>query len=37
MTAAPTDGFVPVTDVLSLPGNIYPIWGSDHFLRFAEM
>ena len=33
----PNDGFVPLSDVLSLPGHIYPIWGSDHFLRTPEL
>jgi len=35
--SGPTDGFVPVTDVLSLPGKIYPVWGSDHFLRSPDV
>ena len=37
LTTGPNDGFVPVTDVMSLPGHIYPIWGSDHFLRTPEL
>ncbi|MES9987781.1 MAG: hypothetical protein ABW077_07690 [Candidatus Thiodiazotropha endolucinida] len=33
----PNDGFVPVTDVLELPGYIYPVWGSDHFMRIPQL
>jgi len=33
----PNDGFIPVTDVLSMPGHVYPVWGSDHFLRTPEL
>ncbi|MEA3412912.1 MAG: hypothetical protein U9R74_15435 [Pseudomonadota bacterium] len=33
----PNDGFVPLTDVMSLPGHIYPVWGSDHFLRTPDL
>lgn len=29
----PNDGIVPVADVNSLPGKIYPLWGVDHFVR----
>lgn len=29
----PNDGFVPLTDALALPGNLYPLWGCDHFAR----
>jgi hypothetical protein len=35
--AGPNDGFVPVTDVTSLPGKIYPLWGSDHFMRSPDV
>jgi hypothetical protein len=33
----PNDGFIPVTDVLELPGYIYPVWGSDHFMRIPQL
>lgn len=33
----PNDGFVPVTDVLSIPGHVYTVWGCDHFLRTPEL
>lgn len=33
----PNDGFVPVTDVLELPGVIYPVWGCDHFMRIPQL
>ena len=29
----PNDGIVPVLDVGSMPGKIYPVWGVDHFMR----
>ncbi len=29
----PNDGIVPVTDVMRLPGLVYPLWGVDHFMR----
>ncbi len=29
----PNDGIVPVTDVMRLPGLVYPLWGADHFMR----
>lgn len=29
----PNDGFTLITDVLDLPGHIYPVWGCDHFMR----
>jgi hypothetical protein len=37
LAKGPNDGFVPITDVMSLPGHIYPIWGCDHFLRTPEL
>jgi hypothetical protein len=37
LSRGPNDGFVPLTDVMSLPGHIYPVWGSDHFLRTPEL
>lgn len=33
----PNDGFIPLTDVLDLPGKIVPLWGCDHFLRTHRM
>lgn len=33
----PNDGFVPVTDVMELPGRIYPVWGCDHFMRIPHL
>lgn len=33
----PNDGFVPVTDVLEIPGQIYPVWGCDHFMRIPQL
>jgi len=33
----PNDGFIPVTDVLDMPGHIYPVWGCDHFLRTPQL
>jgi hypothetical protein len=29
----PNDGAVLLTDVAALPGDFYPIWGADHYLR----
>ena len=29
----PNDGGVLLADVLALPGRVYPVWGSDHYLR----
>ncbi|MGH7140833.1 MAG: hypothetical protein ACREHD_34310, partial [Pirellulales bacterium] len=29
----PNDGAVLLTDLLRLPGRIYPVWGADHYLR----
>lgn len=29
----PNDGAVLLADVCSLPGRIYPVWGSDHYMR----
>jgi len=37
LSKGPNDGFVPITDVMSLPGHVYPIWGSDHFLRTPKL
>lgn len=33
LTHGPNDGFVPLSDVLEMPGSIYPVWGYDHYLR----
>lgn len=37
LTHGPNDGFVPLVDVLEMPGCIYPIWGYDHYLRTPEL
>lgn len=37
LALGPNDGFVPLTDVQKLPGVIYPVWGSDHFLRTPKL
>jgi hypothetical protein len=37
LRSGPNDGFVPVTDALELPGKIYPVWGSDHFMRTPKL
>ncbi len=31
----PNDGLIPLADVGSLPGLVYPVWGADHNLRPA--
>lgn len=33
----PNDGFTLITDVLDLPGHIFPVWGCDHFMRTAGL
>ena len=33
LSHGPNDGFIPLTDVLEMPGAVYPIWGHDHYLR----
>lgn len=37
LTLGPNDGFIPLVDVLDLPGHIFPIWGCDHFFRTPEL
>lgn len=34
---APNDGIVLLTDYLHFPGDIYPLWGSDHFFRLPRI
>ncbi len=29
----PNDGIINLGDFLELPGNVYPLWGTDHFFR----
>lgn len=29
----PNDGIIMLSDILGINGNVYPIWGVDHFLR----
>lgn len=33
----PNDGILLLQDLLYVPGNVYPVWGVDHFLRTSEM
>ncbi|CAN5852585.1 hypothetical protein BH11VER1_BH11VER1_15160 [soil metagenome] len=33
----PSDGTVPLADLLSWPGNIFPVWGADHYFQPASM
>jgi hypothetical protein len=32
----PNDGFMVLSDVVRWPGEIYPIWGADHYFRTGE-
>jgi hypothetical protein len=29
----PNDGTVLLTDILRWPGEVYPVWGADHYFR----
>lgn len=31
----PNDGIINLSDFLEIPGHVYPLWGSDHFLRLS--
>ena len=33
----PNDGIMLLRDLLDVPGNVYPVWGVDHFLRTSGM
>ncbi len=33
----PNDGMIFLRDLLFVPGNVYPIWGIDHFLRTSNI
>jgi len=33
----PNDGIILLQDLLYIPGNVYPVWGVDHFLRTSNM
>ena len=33
----PNDGIILLQDLLHVPGNVYPVWGVDHFLRTSDM
>jgi len=33
----PNDGTTTLADVLAWPGEIYPVWGADHYFRPAGM
>jgi hypothetical protein len=37
LKCGPNDGMIPLTDCLDIPGNIYPVWGYDHFLRTPQL
>ncbi len=37
LNRGPNDGFTLITDVLDLPGHIYPVWGCDHFMRTPDL
>lgn len=37
LSHGPNDGLTPITDILDLPGHIYPVWGCDHFMRISAM
>ena len=37
LALGPNDGFIPLIDVLDMPGHIFPIWGCDHFIRTPEL
>lgn len=37
LSIGPNDGLTPLTDVLDLPGHIYPVWGCDHLMRTPDM
>jgi hypothetical protein len=32
-SAGPNDGTTSLTDLRDLPGEIYPVWGMDHYFR----